>query len=850
MNKKSFASLCIWLTIFMVTAAFGLYVRFYPLRVNVWSDNTEKATALVIAKIRLTIAQEIAAQFSNLPEAKLNSLIEEKFAQTLHNDSAMVKKTIREVSKNISGTLSDDKKHLYLQEADGYYYYDLTQNIAKAGRLGGQIKGSKYFNEKMAAPFGFWQPINLHPYVGFVVHKIISFLKPDVPIMTSLCYTGPLLSLFALAAFLWCCRILSLGPLASCIGAFYFYLAPIFVKRSTFAWNDDDSYNLIFPLLIFSIVFKSLSKIKNFKDDIVYGVLTSILLTTYSLFWHGWGYTFAIISLGGLLILGANFILEQKFIPYSANKKRQSTVHKTKELGTFFLAIILGSLALMSILFGPGDFLKLLGEGFSGLQKLTVNQVSLWPNLFIAVGELNPSSPQEIINMTGNIFWWVCVVGGLFWGFTTAFRHHDRTRIFQLVILVVALLADLKITLSAERFILLCLIPVAILGTIGLDLLINSFRQRIHTSTLKPGPLKPIEIISGLVFLATAVFYPLRSINAQIPELLNPIFNSTWENALLDIKNNTPQDSIITSWWPPGHFIKAVANRRVTFDGATITKNKEAYWVANIFLASNEREAAGILRMLNTAGVESLNFLEAQGMKTSDAVSLLHFLLPKNKDEAYDFLKRIMPAENAQKLLSLTHNAPPPSYLLVYTELMEKNIGLQFVAKWNFHQMEELNKDQHSLLKLPPANSPAFFELLWKMMGGPYKYSEALINISQSGQRVDFTEGITVDLDTMNTSIRSSKFGTGIPLSIVYLDGEEIVEKEFSNHSLNYSVVFLKENTKYYCRLMDHELAQSLLAKMYFFKGKGLELFSPLSLQSSMTGRDEIFVFGLNREKL
>ena len=72
MNKKSLAYLWIWLAIFLITAAFGLYVRFYPLRVNVWSDNTEKATALVIAKIRFTIAQQIAAQFSDLPEAQRN----------------------------------------------------------------------------------------------------------------------------------------------------------------------------------------------------------------------------------------------------------------------------------------------------------------------------------------------------------------------------------------------------------------------------------------------------------------------------------------------------------------------------------------------------------------------------------------------------------------------------------------------------------------------------------------------------------------------------------------------------------------------------------------------------------
>ena len=33
---------------------------------------------------------------------------------------------------------------------------------------------------------------------------------------------------------------------------------------------------------------------------------------------------------------------------------------------------------------------------------------------------------------------------------------------------------------------------------------------------------------------------------------------------------DNPENSIITTWWPPGHFIKSMAQRRVTFDGATI----------------------------------------------------------------------------------------------------------------------------------------------------------------------------------------------------------------------------------------------------------------------------------------
>lgn len=846
MNKKRFPDILTWCAIFVVVLTLGLYVRFYPLRDHVWSQSTEQATALVITKLRAVIAQQISAQAANLSEAERNRLIEQQFAQTLHKDSFMVRKTIRDVSQNIRKESPNIQEHIYLQEADGYYYYDLTQNILKTGKLGRQFKGSKYLNEKMTAPFGFWQPINWHPYVGVAVYKTIALFKPDIPLITALSFVGPLLSAIGLLAFLGVCAVLKFSPLASFIGAVYFYLAPIFVKRSTFAWYDDDSYNMIFPLLILAVTFKAIERIKNNRDALLFGSMISLLFGAYSFFWHGWGYTFAILMVSGFMIAAANYALDAKLLPYATANKKSRT---PGSLYLFFAAVLAGTLVLLSLLFGINDFFVLFQEGFSGLQKLTVNQLSLWPNLFIAVGELKHSSFADIVDSTGNLFWMACVAAGALLGSYLAFKRRDRNRIFQLTILITLLLADLKITLDAERFMVLCLIPISILGTLGLNCFIDLSRRMFHSSALTPGKLKTAEIILGILLLGTA-FFPVRSINAQIPEMLSVIFNPTWEASLLDIKNKTPQDAIITSWWPPGHFIKAIADRRVTFDGATITKNIEAYWVANAFLASDEHEAAGILRMLNTGGTGSIDYLESLGMKTSDAVALLHHILPLNQKDAREFLLHIMPADQSQKLLTLTHQRPPPSYLLLYSELMEKNIGLQFVAKWNFQQVEELNKNPEALKKLPPANSPAFFDFLWTTMGKPYKYSEAFINIAQDGKRIDFDQGITVDLNTMQASVHSAKYGTGTPLSIIYFNGKNVVEKTSANPTLNYSMVLFQENTNYFCRLMDRELANSLLVKMYFFQGQGLQFFKLISLQTSLTGKDEVFVFELNRDQL
>ena len=44
-------------------------------------------------------------------------------------------------------------------------------------------------------------------------------------------------------------------------------------------------------------------------------------------------------------------------------------------------------------------------------------------------------------------------------------------------------------------------------------------------------------------------------------------------------------------------------------------------------------------------------------------------------------------------------------------------------------------------------------------------------------------------------------------------------------------------------RLMDHALANSLIMKLYYFDGQGLQYFKPLILSKDLTGRTRIKVF-------
>jgi len=329
-----------------------------------------------------------------------------------------------------------------------------------------------------------------------------------------------------------------------------------------------------------------------------------------------------------------------------------------------------------------------------------------------------------------------------------------------------------------------------------------------------------------------------------MPALLNPIFNSTWEKALLNIKNNTPENSIINTWWSPGHFVKSIAKRRVTFDGATINF-PQAYWLSTFFLSQTENEALGILRMLNNSANQAAEYLHHDlGLPLSTSILMLKEITKFDKTTARQLLSQGIPnKETIDHLLSLTHATPPPSYCLIYNEFVESNLQLKFIGGWNFEKIEEINKNPEFLTAVPKRNSNEYVSFLWNLAGGPYKYSGPLTQIKQHKEMLLFQDNITVNLDKKTCTIASKKYGVGIPTSLFYLQGEEIIEKKIPQATLPYSVILTQKDGRYQAVLADQPLANSLLMKLYFFEGKGLKNFHLFSKDADLTKRTEILVF-------
>ncbi len=818
-----------WLISGLIAMTIGLYFRLYPLTHNVASDEYAQATMLVLAKVRLTITEQANARFPNMSAEEKQRLIQTQFNAILRKDNAKLREAFDQVGQQLIKK-TGEKKH-YLQESDSYYFLDLTQNIIDKGDVSTKVNGSQYFNEKMLAPIGYWEPQTWHPYIGAWVYKTARLFNPKIDLMTGLGFTPLVLFPLVLAAFLMACRGLGCGWASAFTASMFLILAPIYLQRSTYAWYDNDTYSVLFPILNLGFLFFALRSIENIKKMIFWGILAGLSFGLYARFWTGWGFSW------GIILASLTFTTARAFFFKEATRRNFALLLAIVGATTLFFLIV-------SI--GMKQFLELLPFAFGELKKFTMTEFKGWPDLFIVVGELHPATPREAIILTGGP---ILCLGALFTFIGVAVRSlmQRKSPPDSMILLALFTTITLLLSLSAERFTILLITPVALVFAYGLEMLWqgrNNIAERIRSTPVV------IQRILLICFMLLAMI-PVAVSHKMISTLLHPIFNSAWDRALTQLRKKSPPNSVVDTWWSPGHFVKAIAKRRVTFDGASI-KGEQAYWLTRVYLSQNEDQALGILRMLNTSSNQAAEFLQKRGWPLSQITAVLTEIAPLSRKEASTRLNPVLAPKDIKELLKLTHATPPPSYMLIYNEIVEGNVLLGYVGKWDFAKIEAMNKDPEARRKIPRKSSRDYIDFLWNLVGGQLRQSETLNPAGRKDSKILFNENVIIDTADMSVTVNSSKFGHGIPASLVYLDEAtgHVIEKRLNNASLSYAAVFFKDKDNVpHCILMDRMLANSLIIKMYYFDGQGLDHFKLFSKEQDLTGRTKIFVYQVDWPK-
>ena len=581
--------------------------------------------------------------------------------------------------------------------------------------------------------------------------------------------------------------------------------------------------------------------------------------------------------------------------------------------------------AIVSAFFGIRTFLitPLSSLGFTTIKTPVTGASS--PNVLRTVAELNEGTIPEAIGQIGSALFYIAVLGIIFIAIRAiiiafrgvvdrfekygtgrgtfkamvslairatvyAFKKDDKNRIindiFYAAVLTMWVAATVYATTKGIRFTLLIVPAVSIaFGTFfGLALSFSMWFAKFMHLGKNASRITTFVVAFATFLVVVAVFIaPLnipavaeltganlksdfeyvRNAAQDAPKQDVPIINDAWHNVLTSIKNNSEEDAIITSWWDFGHHFKAIAERPVTFDGAT-QNTPQAHWVGRFFLTDSETEAIGILRMLDCGGSHATEKI-AEGLDRSqgnpdgdhedqvvDAVKLTKQIILLEKEDARAILTdRGFNSAEAGRIIELTHCDPPEAFVIASGDMIGKAGVWGHFGNWNYTKAEvwkstrdlpqqqavRYMKEKHGIAE-DEANR--LFREMQNIADdqsadrwiGPSPYIDRAVQAcSKRDELVLCENGVTVNLTDMNALLPTQN-GNMHPASIVYLNESELVKKEYHNNALpDLSVLLIPDRDRFSTLVASRDIVDSIFVRMFFLEGHGLKHFKLLTKQ-------------------
>ena len=816
-KKNTILAICI-----LIIAFIGVFFRLYPVTI------TPGIKARTLAKV--LVNKRVEREFSK--NLNLTSTASENTNKKKIFNKALEQFTEKN-SKKINSIINREK-HVYkvlfkpfLLGADPFYYYYLTEKIVTNGKYSEKFRNGTYYDRLMMAPNGFWRKIEFHPYAGSFFYKISSFFYHGITLQESCAAFPIMIFLLCLIVFVLSCKLLKLENNAIIIGSLTFATIPAFIKRSFWGWYDTDPYNILFPLILFYFF---LLAIKH-KKNMIFPCLLALLCALYYFFWQGWLF-FPIV-----LII---FFLWEIIVEIKNPEKLKKIIKRLSFFILFFYFFTVILITQEGFIATINDFLRIT-KTFALPNKI------LWPNMFITVGELRKLNLNEFIISSGGYILIILALltiplylffdkikiknYGFFYGrnarqnlknFVADTKHACSIPQDKRYIILIYFIMFLLPSQKMERLTLFLITPMALMITLFFDIMIKNFAKRKY--------IRPLYNILAAVIIITCL------INAHYASLGQAfIYNKVWEQSLTELKKLSSTDAIINSWWCPGHFIKAIADRKVTFDGATLEK-PQGYWIASALMTDNETFALNILSVINASNFEPAEKIsQITKLPFVDAMKLTHTTLQKN-DINLSLFKNLN--ENDRTIIknTLFPEKSNESYLLLYNELTDGPLGLYLIANWDFDKAETLKKYK----RLPEKKR---IEMLWEVASGQvYIGKPSFMELMPDGN-YKAPNGILLDKNfNAKIEIPEEKI-YGIPRKIIYKENGVLKEKIMENSTIKLSVLISEQNGKKICIAAPEKILKSVLFKLYFFDGTGLSSFKKVIDENNSILQTHIKIF-------
>lgn len=839
--------------IVLIPVILSIYIRMQPADLPLteqWAANS------VIGSIRSQVLSQINSQYPNLPEANKNTIAESELQRFLQQNKNQVDQQISSASSYFKSFFQNEEGNFYMPDIDPYYWYRYARNIVEKGMIGDEIRDGRDWDNHQLAPLGREVSADrFHSYFLAYFYRAGHVFNPDLSLMESVMYQPVfVVALSVFLAFLIGRKIS--GNMGGFFSASMVAVNSSYVGRTLFGHTDTDSWIIFFSLLIawlFLESFESYSISKNIILAVIAGFFTGL----FSFAWSGWffisDFIFAMIGVTLVYYILINFKhTKMDFVKIIHIKQVR---HILISGFVYFIAVgisvsLFSNFALFKGSLLPFSFISI---------KDPVRSSNLWPNVLTTVAELNEGSYNQIINSMGGKFIWYFGLAGIL--LTLLKRDSEGNRDVKYVIL-------LGLWVAASSYASLKGIRFTLLITPAFSIAFGAALGFLYTYIIKwaSKELHIHRLISGSILILFSLLFYINIANASLSAARSdiPIMNDAWYNSLAKIRDNSKENAIITSWWDFGHHFKALADRPVTFDGTT-QESPNSHWVGRMFMINDEKEAIGILRMIDCGQNNAYWSISDKINDVHKSLKLLRRVILLNKEGAQkELLDNGFSREEAEKILGYTHCEPPEAFAIASEDMIGKSGVWGHFGSWNFERsdiwfntksksMEDAVKYMTDKFNYSKEKAEGvYFEIqslntpneanAWISPWPGYGGTAGCSRNNESENLVVCSNGFQINLTSMDI-FGMGQQGAVRPALFAYPVEDGVKIKSFDGNTVPVGFTLVpKSKNSYEIVLSSPELAGSMFTRMFYMNGHGLSYFKPFSHERGLTGTD-IYVY-------
>jgi len=896
-NKESEKLVLAWkVALILIPLLIAMYFRMAPASLPI-TDDWAKDT--VYANIKNALLKDIYSKYPNLIDEEKEKLLDKNFQEVLKEQADLVQTQIDSTSKLFKERMKNENGYTYLLAIDPYAYYRRARNIIEKGHYWDTIKNGRPWNDHMIAPIGQGMKFNLHYYIIAYWHKFLSLFGVK-DLMGSAFFIPIIFSALSVIPAFYLGKRFS-NDIGGFVAAMITAVSSPFISRTAGGFVDTDAYNVLFPLLIAWLFIEAMER-KTILSKIIFSSLAGICVGIFSLIWEWW-FIFDLVLIVIVSFFGFNLI---KPLILKKGFRFEKWVKDNLYAALFF---ILSSGIFVSLSTGFINFLTYpFKKPLSYYFYKAVVKGTIWPNIITTVAEQAGISVDKAINALGGTLLFYVALLGIYWipfgrslnkkqdrytflggaiwlllaitmlkpsnvilfelliflpfiiKYIMLLKKKERAHIEFSVLTLVWLLISFFAAVRGVRFTLL-VVPVIALGFgVAIGRLFRELERVLSKSLgIEEGISKIILSLFVVVILISPTIWGYKTAVREIPSM-----NDAWFTALTKIKENSNQDAIINSWWDFGHWFKAIANRAVTFDGAS-QNTPMAHWIGLSLLTSNENLTLGILRMLDCGSNTAFEVLNNETNDPVKTINLLYKIITQKEGAAKEILTKasISPA-TIEKTLKLTHCKAPEDFYITSEDMIGKSGVWAHFGSWNFTKAtmyrEVKNKNRQEALTLLEK------EYNFSKNDALRIYSEikntnandwiapwpSYISNDNACQKVSQTKMLcghrfsnnniaifNVNLTNMDVSIDTPQ-GRGHPELVVYPTSDGYGTRQYKDNILKgvaFSLLPPEGPGKPYRSVLSApEIATSTFHKLFFYNGLGMHCFKLFDNRTQFTG--------------